>query len=245
MSFDWATFAFQLVNILILLAILQRFLFRPIAGIIAKRQAETADALAHTDAIREAAEAAAQAARDDRDALAAHRAALLEKAGKEAEAARAAVLKKARAEAAALLEEARAEAGMIRAEGEKAALDRARSLAMTIAERLLADLPEDARVAGYADRLAAAIEAMSGQARDRLLAGGVRLITPRALTEVEAAAVRAALAPLGFDGVAAEADPALLAGLELRGPNGAVRNSLAHDLDRIAQALGSDDQAAA
>jgi F0F1-type ATP synthase membrane subunit b/b' len=40
-SFDWATFAFQLVNVLILLAILRRFLFKPIAGIIAERQAET------------------------------------------------------------------------------------------------------------------------------------------------------------------------------------------------------------
>jgi F-type H+-transporting ATPase subunit b len=245
MGFDWATFAFQLVNVLILLAILRRFLFKPIAQIIADRQAETDRALTRAEATRREADDAAQAAKEEREALAARRAELLHKAEADAEAARDAAIKKARAEAAALLEDARAEAGTIRAEGEAAALDRARSLALTIAERLLSETPADARVAGYARRLADALDALPDTERARLLSDDARLIAPRALTDAELAEAHAALAPFGLDGIAAETDPALIAGLELRGPNGALRNSLAHDLDRIAAALGSDDRAAA
>jgi hypothetical protein len=73
----------------------------------------------------------------------------------------------------------------------------------------------------------------------------MRLIAPRPLTDSEDEEARAALAPFGLDGIAAGADPSLIAGLELRGPNGALRNSLAHDLDRIARALISDDREAA
>jgi F-type H+-transporting ATPase subunit b len=243
MDFDWATFAFQLVNVLVLLAILRRFLFRPIAQIVADRQAETDRAHARAAAARREADDAAQAAKAERAALAARRADLLGKA--EAEAARGAALKKARAEAAALLEDARAEAATIRADGAAAALDRARTLALTIAERLLSETPADARVAGYARRLAATLAALPETERARLMAGDVRLIAPRALTDAERDEARAAPAPFGLDRIAAETDPALIAGLELRGPNGALRNSLAHDLDRGAAALDPDDRAAA
>ena len=41
MKFDWLTFGFQLVNILVLLAILRHFLFRPLMRLIAERQTQT------------------------------------------------------------------------------------------------------------------------------------------------------------------------------------------------------------
>jgi F-type H+-transporting ATPase subunit b len=245
MTFDWATFAFQIVNVLILLAILQHLLFRPIAGIIAARRAETEQAVAQAETARQEAEAAAKAAQAERSALAARRAALMDEATKAADAARKAALDKAREEAATLMADARAEAETIRAEGEAAALDRARSLALTIAARLLDAAPADARVTGYPDRLAEALHAMPDEARARLLAGGVALVAPRPLTAAEAAEARRALAPWQLEDIAIEQDAALIAGLELRGPNGVLRNSLAHDLDRVARALDTDDRAAA
>ena len=71
MTFDWATFAFQLVNVLVLLAILTHFLFRPVAGIISKRQAETDAALERAEAMRAEALAAAERAKAEADANAA------------------------------------------------------------------------------------------------------------------------------------------------------------------------------
>ena len=45
MHIDWSTLALQTINVLILVWILARFLFRPVREIIAKRQAK-ADAIA-------------------------------------------------------------------------------------------------------------------------------------------------------------------------------------------------------
>nr|WP_232013648.1 hypothetical protein [Cereibacter sphaeroides] len=71
MTFDWLTFAVQIANVLILLAILRHVLFRPVAAMIAERQrvltaslgaAEAAEARAHA-AEAEAAAAAAETLR--------------------------------------------------------------------------------------------------------------------------------------------------------------------------------------
>ncbi len=60
MNFDWVTFSFQLVNVLVLLAILRHFLFRPVADIIAQRQAETDAALRAAETAKADADAAAR-----------------------------------------------------------------------------------------------------------------------------------------------------------------------------------------
>ena len=57
MHFDWWTLALQTVNVLVLIWILARFFFRPVADIVAKRQAETNKLLADAAAAREQAAA--------------------------------------------------------------------------------------------------------------------------------------------------------------------------------------------
>ena len=52
MRFDWWTLALQTVNVLILIWILARFFFRPIAHIIAKRQDEMNKLFADAEAAR-------------------------------------------------------------------------------------------------------------------------------------------------------------------------------------------------
>ncbi len=46
MPFDWATFGLEILNFLVLVWLLARFLYRPIIGAIAKRKAEIADTVA-------------------------------------------------------------------------------------------------------------------------------------------------------------------------------------------------------
>ena len=74
MGFDLTTFALQLVNVLVLLAILKHFLFRPVVEIIARRQAETEAALKGAESARAAAEAATEAAQAEAEATRAARA---------------------------------------------------------------------------------------------------------------------------------------------------------------------------
>jgi len=242
MTFDWTTFALQLVNVLILLAILRHFLFRPVAGMIDKRRTETAAALDAAEQARREAEAATARAQAEADASAAARHEVLATAAAEAEASRAALLEKARAEAAKIVEEGRAARMREAAASEARTMANARELAVTIAARAVAAQPKTA--AGYAERLAAALDAMDPAERAALLNGGeLRLMAPEAPADQDIEAAQAALARYGAT-AALETDPSLIAGLELRSGSGVVRNSLAHDLDLIAKALNNGRPAA-
>lgn len=235
MSFDWVTFGFQLVNVLVLLAILQHFLFRPVAEIIAKRQAETQEALRRAEAAEQDAEAAERAAEEARHQTEAARHDVLTAAQDEAEAQRKAILDAARAEAASLVQKATAQAQATVSGAAAETLTRARDLAEVIARRALSAQPDGA---GYAARLVQALAALPDDQRAAILSGAnLRLAAPAPLSAAEQAA---ALAALGLESAGFEQDQSLIAGLELRSDTGLVHNSLAHDLDRIARALTAE-----
>lgn len=251
MTFDWTTFTLQLVNVLILLAILRRFLFRPVAAIIAARtaqaQAELDDAArARTEAARARDAAAAEA-----QATVAARDAVLSAAREEAETARKTLLDAARTEAEGIVANGRAERDRDTTAAQALALTRARDLATELARRALAEQPVDAL--GYVQRLAGGLDAMPAAERGALLTGsGLRVVSAAPLPEDARAAVLAVLdqhrtsitgdpshrEPPGFD-----TDPALISGVELVSESGRLRNSLAHDLDTLTQAMGDDDTA--
>ena len=68
MHIDWWTLALQTVNVLILIWILGRFFFRPVADLLAKRRAEAAKLIANADAARkEGEDLRAEAARQQAD----------------------------------------------------------------------------------------------------------------------------------------------------------------------------------
>ncbi|WP_304305698.1 F0F1 ATP synthase subunit B [Pseudacidovorax intermedius] len=240
MSFHWTTFAFQLVNVVVLLAILQRFLFRPLADVIARRQAQTAAAVQAADAAKAQAEMAARQAEAETQATLNARQQLLAAAQADAQAQRAELLTQARAEAARIVAEGQALAEQDAAARERRTWDHARALAAGIATRALGAQPTAPE--GYAQRLADALQSMPGPERQALLAGGhLRLVAPRPLTDDQWQAARQALTPWLADALPAPVtDPALIAGLELCSDTGAVRNSLAHDLERIAKAMRND-----
>ena len=57
MHFDWSTLVLQTVNVLVLLWLLRRFLFRPVVAIIAARKDAADKLLADAEAARAQAEA--------------------------------------------------------------------------------------------------------------------------------------------------------------------------------------------
>lgn len=241
MTFDWTSFAFQLINVLILLAILHHFLFRPVAEVITRRQATTDAALKAAEDAKAEAEAARAKADAEAKANADARQQVLAKARTDAEERRQGLLDKARLDAARIVADGETALDHRSADAQAQALDRARDLAETIARRALAAQPFGPH--GYAERLTRSLAGMGPAERDALLKGdGLRLVAPSALDDDALKAAQAALAPYGAS-PQVDIDPALIAGLELRSANGVIRNSLAHDLDTIAEAM-RDERAA-
>ena len=143
------------------------------------------------------------------------------------------------------------------------AVETARRLAVTcsydgasVGATFLAGPAELERAIAAAQQAAPALKALPAWKRHEILMGsaarlranraemgrliaeaGLRLIAPKPLSEAERKAV---FSTLSLPETAIEVDPALIAGLEMRSDTGLVHNSLAHDLDRIAQALKTE-----
>ena len=246
MQFDWWTFAFQVVNVLILMWLLSHFLFRPVAGMIAERRAETSRALAAAEAAKQRATEAETAALAEKKKNAAERLAIIQAAREEAEAQKNGILDQARKTAAGIglkAEERYRTPSRGRPQGAAGQGDRA---CRHHHAPLLGHLPDDARVAGYPERLKAALIALDPEQREALSGdpGALRLVAPRALSDTELAAatdaIRAAIAAAPTPAV--DLDETLIAGLELSGRHGVIHNSLKYDLERIAEALEKNDQ---
>lgn len=247
MRIDWSTLALQTVNVVVLVWLLSRFLFRPVSDIIAKRQAAARKLIDDASRERDAAHAEHERARAERASLAAARDDALKDALAQAAAERERLIAAARADAQALRDAARAQADADAVQRAKALDARATRLAIDIAAKLLARLPDSARVAGFVDGVAASLARLPADVRASLADedAQVRLVAPRALTAQEAAACRAAFAasvgrPLEPD---VRVDPALIAGLELESKYANVRNSLRQDLATIEAALLNEDDA--
>lgn len=246
MQFDWWTFAFQVVNVLVLLWLLNHFLFRPISGIIAERKAETEKVLQAATTARQAAEAAEKAARAEQERITAERLSLLEAARADAEKQREALLSKAKEDVAGILEKAKAEAVHVDAEARRQSQRHAVDLSVSIAGRLLANLPDDSRISGYPERLADALSALDEEQKAAIAAEAenLHIVAPRALSEAERQSIHKAIgAVIALDGdLAVDVDPSLIAGVELRSPHRVVHNSLGSDLARIAEAMSADEK---
>jgi F-type H+-transporting ATPase subunit b len=246
MRIDWWTLGLQTINLLVLVWILSRFLFRPIAKIIAKRQSDAAKLLDDANAARaRAEEEEKQAAKDEAEAAAA-RSGVLKSAAKEAEGEKAALVAAAREEADRLRAEAKAEIARMHKTEEASNNDRASRLAVDIAERLFDRLPDAARIDGFVDGLASGLTKLPDAARTEIGASGapVKLKAARALTTAETARCQSVISKALGRTLDLEIviDPALIAGLEIETPHAVVRNNFRADLDRIAAELTRDDR---
>ena len=240
MHFDWSTLVLQTVNVLVLLWLLRRFLFRPVVAIIEQRKAAAEKLLADATAAREEALArSTQAAARDK-AVAADRDRVLADARAAAETERAAFLAQARQEAVAVQDAARA--GLARERGEmlRSLETEARDLAVAIASRLLRQLPAEALNAALLRSADAWIASLPQEDMLALTGSGEPLLvlTAAPLDDAGKALLghRFGVTPLRF-----ETDPSLIAGIELHGSHARLRNNWRADLDRIAEELKQDD----
>ena len=246
MTIDWWTLGIQTVNVVILVWLLGRFFWRPVAAMIEQRRAEAQRILAEAEAKRSQATAALAEIERTRAGFAQEREAILAAAHEEAERARTGRLDEAAKEAAALEAAARAVIEEEKEAADKAWAERASRLAVHIAGRLAARLDGRAIRAAFLDWLLKEIRALPQPTRQAMAANGAALeaVSATALDPAdqeryckligEAFATRPQ--------IAFKADPALIAGLELHGPHLVVSNSWRADLTRIFADLTHDDR---
>lgn len=245
MTFDLWTLAFQAVNVLVLVWLLHRFFWKPVAATIAAREAAAATLLDDAEAKRSDAEAALAEVEATRAAIAVERDAILAAAHEDAEAAREALMDAARAEADALHDTAKAARVRAAATLKTTAMEDAQGLALTIAARLVGRLDSLATDAAFLGWLVEGIAALSDADRTALSGAELEVVSAKqqdaASQERIAKALTAALgqsAALTF-----RTEAALIAGHELHSPHFTLRNSWAADLARIEAALATPEPA--
>jgi len=244
MTLDWWTLGIQTVNVLVLIWLLARFFWRPLAAMIALRRTTTQQAIDAAEAKRAEAAAALDGIAETRAGFENERAAILDAARAAAEQESRARLEQARADAAAMVVAGTAQLAKDAAAAERAWTDRASRLAVEIATSLLSRLDGPALHGAYLDRLLQQIRALPPAER-------------RAIAPDDAAMVAVSAEPLDPDeqarcGTAVldaletrpqitfKVDADLIGGLELHGPHAVVSNSLRTDLDRILLELTHD-----
>ena len=137
MRIDWWTLALQATNFLVLVWLLQHFLYRPVQGIIAERQQRIDRVIAEANAAEGAAVGLRAQLEAQRAAIAAERQQALEDAHARAKEEAASLIEHARADAEKLLAEERRRIDRERAEAAEALRLEAIELGVTIARRLL------------------------------------------------------------------------------------------------------------
>ncbi len=250
MHLDWWTLALQTVNVLVLIWILARFFFRPIADVIAKRQRETDKLFADAEAARRQAAAARGEAEKAGAEVAAERDRLLADAQKSAQAEKAKLLQQVAQEAAKRRHESEAAIARDSAAAAQQVVDHAATLSIDIARRLVGRLPADRTLDAFLDGLCREIKSLPADAHDNFVAAAtaghaVEVVTAAPLSEQESTQVRISLKdafgqelPLTF-----RSDPKVLAGIELQGHNMILRNSWRADLERIREELSRERHA--
>jgi F-type H+-transporting ATPase subunit b len=245
MQIDWWTLAFQTVNVLVLIWILGRFFFRPVANIVAKRQEEANNLLANAAAARQDAANARADADKMRTEIGAERDHLIAEARKSAKSEKDKLLAQTSQEIAKLRSEAKKEIAQDRSAAEQAIIIRASELSVEIAQRLLGRLPSSVSLSAFLDGLCQEVHKLPSEARKSFTSPtaadhALQVVTATPLSEEEAGHVRDVLkaafgSELPFE---FRADPGLISGIELHSHHAVVRNSWRADLDRIREELG-------
>lgn len=244
MTIDWWTLGLQAVNVTVLVWLLARFFWRPLAAIIEERRKVVAATL--SDAEAKKAEATAEAARiaEDRAGIAAEREAILAAARAAAETEGRALREEAARDIAAAREAAReqVEKDGIAARGIWAA--QAGQLALGIAARLTGRLAPEPLFQSFLAGLADAARALPPDIRASAAQADAEIVVESAspLDEAAQGACRDALSTAlgGTPRFTFRVEPALIAGLEAHGPHFIISNSWRADLARIEAELNHD-----
>jgi F-type H+-transporting ATPase subunit b len=246
MTIDWWTLGLQTVNVAVLVWLLGRFFWRPMADMIEQRRVAAQRTLADAQAKRDEAAAALADIENTRAGFDRERQAILAAARESAEQARAAILAGAAKEAAVLERAATAALAQEREAAAKAWTERASRLAVEIAQRLAARLNGPAVREAFLDWLLKELQKLPAPARRAMTADDVTLkaasATPLEPADQERYRARIGEALGAQPRIAFNTDPALIAGLELRGPHLVVSNSWRADLTEILADITHDQR---
>jgi F-type H+-transporting ATPase subunit b len=237
MKIDWWTLGIQTVNVLVLIWLLKRFFWAPIAAMIEQRRTVTQQTLADAAAKHDQATAAVTEIEKTRAGFGKERDALMAAARQAADTAHAASLDKAAHEAAAMEVAARANIAQEKDAAEKVWHTASSQLAIDIARRLASRLDGKAVRAAFLESLVTSVCALPQQTRQAMAASdaAIAAVSATPLDAAEQVQARTAIeTAFGcHPAITFTADPALIAGLELRAPHLAVKNSWQADLDQI------------
>jgi F-type H+-transporting ATPase subunit b len=240
MRIDWWTLALQAANFLVLVWLLQHFLYRPVLGIITDRQQRTDSVIAEANTAKAAAEQLRAELEQQRGAIAKERDQTLDQAHASAKAEAQRLLESARADAEKLLAEERKRLAQERIEAAEALRQQTIELALTIARRLLADAGGPGLDAPFLERLLVRLQTPGEPERQKLvgqLADGaaLQLVTAEPLQPATREALRKQLqSVLGADAVVEfTEDPGLIAGAELHFPHTILAHSWRDSLAEI------------
>ena len=249
MQIDWWTLALQGINFLLLVWLLERFLYRPVKEVIAKRKALAEHAFAEAKTAQVTAEAEGRRFNEDRMQLSQERQALLKQLHEDLEAERSKMIEQARADAAGLLEAAR----MAIAEERTATVSELRedvtALALDMASSLLrksgSGIPNDAFLLKVEEKL----KSLSDDERERLKkdlaanGAGLTVVTAGPLAPEDEDRWRARIgACLGQpESTEFVSDPAIIGGAELRFPHAVLKFTWADQLEAAKKELCRDD----
>ena len=250
MTIDWWTIGIQTINVLVLVWLLGHFFWRPVAAMIEQRRATVQKTLADAEAKRARWAIAALADIErTRTGFAREREAILKAAQESAEQARNARLTDTAKEAAAL-EDAAAKTRIAKEQedAEKAWTARSSHLAVDIARRLAGRLDGPSVRTAFLDWLLKEIGRLSDATRQAATEDGITCSKPSARHRLRSERVQEHCRQAIADAFGAKpqitfsADPALIAGLELHGPDFIVANSWRADLTRILADIAHDNR---
>jgi F-type H+-transporting ATPase subunit b len=237
MTIDWWTLGIQTVNVAILVWLLQRFFWRPVAAMIEQRRDATRRTMADAEAAMAQATTALAEIDQSRAGFAKERDAILAAARAEAATTRTALLADARQQAASVEAAAKAAIDQANAAAAEGGTERSARLAIAIAAQLAARLDGTVVRAAFLDWLVQEITTQSGT----VMTNGATLEVVSATVldpeEQERTRQRIVKALGGDPPIEFRTDPALIAGLELHSPHLLVSNSWRADLERILAGL--------
>jgi F-type H+-transporting ATPase subunit b len=246
MKIDWWTLGIQTVNVAILVWLLKRFFWRPVATMIAQRRTTTQNSLAETEEKRNQATAALAEIEKTRAGLTQEGEKLLVAAHDAGEQARSVRMAEAEKDAAKLVAVAKAAIEKDSAATEKAWAERSALLAIEIAARLARRLNDTSVRATFLDWLLDEIRTLPDTERQAAVTADAALeaVSATALDPAEQERC-GALIGKAFGArlrIVFKVDPALIAGLELHGPHFTLNNSWRADLAQILAGIRHDNR---
>jgi F-type H+-transporting ATPase subunit b len=241
MTINWWTLGLQAVNVLILIWLLSRVFWRPVAKAIATRQDAVQKMLRDAETTQAVADAAHAEIMTTRAQMATERQTLLAEAKKTAATDAKAVLAEAAQKAETVLQAAQKERERDTAAARAKAAADAAGLAVDIARKLLARVDTSPVQSTFLNLLVEAIEQMAPKDRTALLktAGGIDLVSAVDLDDDAKAILTKAVGKAlgGAPKFNFLTDPDLVAGFEIRTAHFVLRDSWQSDLAAILKDL--------